>query len=317
MFIFISIIFNSLKKSSLIVFLISLTFVCSCTNDNKHQSESVNVDYGEGAMNINGSNNVDIDLNPKRQKDIDTISITSKEILLVKNIGNNHFSLQIELPDYDHSEIDKNILYWINNNLEIEGSVAINDSTRKSNESKEYGRPYNPKYEGDLFDYQNLAEFYSNKHFDIYNDLQLGIDYSITCKKIYESKDVVSFEIVDFFCNYSNMQSYTDYRGATFFKYNGRILNWAMFESSNVKEVVRREVNNQFLKFPNDKYEEFLATSRFKEFTLPINPPYMTKDGLKFLYKKKELSDKEGNEQINCVVPVEDLNVMSSLASML
>ena len=113
------------------------------------------------------------------------------------------------------------------------------------------------------------------------------------------------------------MQSYTMFRGATFFKYNGNLLTWAMLEGSNVKDIVKDEVNLQFLQFPDDKYEEFLTTSKYKTFTLPSNPPYMTKDGLKFVYKNKELSENEGNDQIFCVVPVDKINLMSSLADLL
>ena len=295
-------------------FLISIIACCvffSCKNDNKHQNESADVEYADSMINvdrtINGLDNNN-DLQPKRLKDVDTISVSSNEIFLVKNVGDNHFSLQVELPNYDHSDIDRNILTWINNNLEV-GNDYLNSNNNDKFESK--------RYIGDVFDFYSFAHFYASKHFDIYKGLQLGIDYSITCRKVYETKDVVSFEIIDFFCNYSSMRSDTNCRGATFFKYNGSMLTWAMLENSNVKEVLKSEVNNQFLKFPVDKYEEFLATSRYKDFTLPINPPYMTRDGLKFIYIKKELSDKEGNEQINCVIPLEKLNIMPSLASML
>lgn len=306
----------------LFVFLcfIIMSWVSSCRNNN-YQRESVNVEYDQSAMNINGriTNNVDEFDKPKRLTDVDTISITPEKLLLIKNEGNNHFSLQIDLPNYDHSEVDRSILTWINSNLEyaLEDSSSCFVNVTNNIGSQELKRNFNRKYEGDVFAIADLAHFYSNKHFNIYKGLQLGIDYDIKCRKIYESKDVVSFEILNFFCNYSTMDSNMNYTGATFFKYNGKMLTWAMFENSNVKDVLKTEVNKQFLKFPDDKYELFLKTSKYKNFTLPINPPYMTKDGLKFLYKKKELSDKEGNEQINCVVPIDNLNIMSSLASML
>ena len=135
--------------------------------------------------------------------------------------------------------------------------------------------------------------------------------------KVYESKDVISYEINNFFCNYSTLDSKSIYKGVTFFKYNGNILSWAMFENSNVKDIVQKELNNQFFKFPEEKYRDFLSSSKYGTFTLPSNPPYLVKDGLKFIYKNKEMSEKEGNDQIYCVIPVDKIDIMPSLAELL
>ena len=250
-----------LNVTVVFLFFIIMLWVSSCRTNN-HQSESVNVEYDKSAMNIDGTiiNNVDDFDKPKRQTDVDTISISPEKLLLIKNEGNNHFSMHIDLPNYDHSEVDSIILTWINSNLAnaLDDNSSYFFNVNKDSCSQQYKRDFNRKYEGNIFAIADLAQFYSNKHFDIYRGGQLGIDYDITCKKIYESKDVVSFEIANFFCNYSTMNSNTNYTGATFFKYNGKMLTWAMFEHSNVKEVLKTEVNKQFLKFPDDKYELFL-----------------------------------------------------------
>ncbi len=301
-------------------FVFGLLF-CSCKEKLKHQYESPEIEYGENAMSDHDSksNIINTSVQTKHQIDVDTISITSNELFYSKSEGNNHFTLQIDLPNFDNYEINQKILQWINNNLEevIDDSTGVNVDRTHIDHFDEYKSSFNKKYNGDLQDIRRMAQFYSNKHFDIYQGIQLGIDYNINCKKIYESKDIVSYEIVEFFCNYSIMQSFSLCRGATFFKYNGNQLVWAMFEDSDVKEVLKQEVNSQFLKFPDDKYEEFLLNSKYKAFTMPSNPPYMVKDGLKFIYKNKELSEKEGNDQIFCVVPLEKLNLMQSLSELL
>ena len=299
------------------LFLISLIFMCflSCSKKPEHQNESADVEYGEDVLNDKKGIRVDTEyIKPKYQSDIDTLSITANKIHHIKSEGNNHFELQIELPCLGDDEINKKLLYWINSNLEDNIIYALSTPDTLANNNSKF---VNKVYDGDLFDYDRLAHFYSNKHFSIFNGLQMGIDYDITCKKVYESKDVISYEINNFFCNYSTLDSKSIYKGVTFFKYNGNILSWAMFENSNVKDIVQKELNNQFFKFPEEKYRDFLSSSKYGTFTLPSNPPYLVKDGLKFIYKNKEMSEKEGNDQIYCVIPVDKIGIMPSLAELL
>ena len=91
----------------------------------------------------------------------------------------------------------------------------------------------------------------------------------------------------------------------------------AFFEKSNVKNIVKKEINRQYLKFSQDAYEEFLKTTRFGEFSLPDNPPYMTRTGLKFIYRLNELSPKVQDGQISCIVSPDNISLMSSLLDML
>ena len=113
------------------------------------------------------------------------------------------------------------------------------------------------------------------------------------------------------------MKSKTSVRGTTFFKYNGERLSWAMFENSNVKDVAKKEVNVQFLKLSDDNYQSFLNTTKYQEFSLPSQPPYMTRNGLKFIYKNKELSEKEADEQIYCIIPLDKLSLSPKVADLL
>ncbi len=251
-------------------------------------------------------------------KDIDSISVTSKVAEIQRSIGNNHFSLRIELPHYDAGAVDRNILAWINHNLEdvIRDSLDYNVDNN-NDDFHEFQMTYNQKYEGNLNDIKSLLRFYADKHFIIYNGDRLGVEYNIDCRKVFENKDIVSFEISEFFSNYAIMKTRNLVRGATFFKYNGQLMSWPFFEKSNVKNIVKKEINRQYLKFSQDAYDEFLKTTRFGEFSLPDNPPYMTRNGLKFIYRLNELSPKAQDGQISCVVNPDNLTLMSSLLDML
>ncbi len=303
------------------IYLFFFTALCllSCKDQHKHVEDNAEIEFNDIDITRSNSSLDTIDTTPKRQNDVDSISITEKQLTYIKSNGNNHFSLEIDLPNYDSSDVDKNIMTWIINNLDDESLYTLCSQSRNTtiadNEKKQSS--INKKYSGNVLDFREIALFYANKHFEIYNGPQLGIDSDIKCKKIYESKDVISYEINNYICNYSVMQSKTRIKGVTFFKYDGSVMSWGMFENSNIKDVLKHEVNNQFLKFPDDKYEEFLSSSRYKSFTLPLNPPYMTRDGLKFVYINKELSDNEGEDQINCIIPLEKLKIDPTLNSML
>lgn len=306
-------------KKVVLVFLSAALFF-SCEERTNHVADTADVEYGDSNMNNSGVSYIDsAAFIPEKQKDADSISVTSKHLYCVKSSENNHFCLDIDLPVFDNGDIDRKILTWINNHLEetIEDTLNSNADKAVVDDFEAYKAKFNKKYDGDIFNLKAMAIFYRDKHFSLYSGSQLGIDYNISCKKIYESKDIVSFEINEYFGNYAIMQSKSTVKGATFFKYNGDQLTWAMFEDSNVKEVLKREVNNQYLKFPQEQYEEFLNTSKYREFTLPNNPPYMVKNGLKFVYMIHEMSEKENAGQINCIVPIENLKLNPSLTSLL
>ena len=249
----------------------------------------------------------------------DSLSISSTKLVMKKNVGNNHFSLIIELPHYDNGDIDLNILSWINQNLEeqIQDTLDYRADPEVVADFNEYKANFNRKYEGNLRNLNSLANFYADKHFFLYHGDRLGIDYNIECKKIYENKDVVSFEISEFFSNYALLKTNNTIRGTTFFKYNGKLLSWAFFENSNLKSIVNKEINRQYLRFSPEAYEQFLKATKYHEFSLPDSPPYMTKQGLKFVYRIKELSPKEQDGQISCVIPPQDLSLLPALTDLL
>ena len=123
----------------------------------------------------------------KRIGDVDSLSISSTKLIKKKNVGNNHFSLMIDLPHYDNGDIDMNILSWINQNLEeeIRDTLDYRADPEAVADFNEYKVNYNRVYEGNLEDLKSLANFYADKHFFLYHGDRLGIDYNIECKKIY------------------------------------------------------------------------------------------------------------------------------------
>lgn len=298
-----------------------LLMLCfSCQEKKQAQQGEVSAEFFDSVAN-NSPTRTDSIAIPEARKtmDVDTISVTSKVVHLIRNLGDNRFNLRIELPAYGKQEVDMKILQWINNNLEEEITDTLDADSDADNlaDFNAYKAFYNQKYEGDMNNVRNLALFYADKHFGLYPPEKLGIDHKIECLKVYESKDVVSYEITEFFCDYGLMKSKTSVRGTTFFKYNGERLSWAMFENSNVKDVAKKEVNVQFLKLSDDNYQSFLNTTKYQEFSLPSQPPYMTRNGLKFIYKSKELSEKEADEQIYCIIPLDKLSLSPKVADLL
>lgn len=257
------------------------------------------------------------DGNLKSIKDVDSVSVNSSKAEIKRTVGNNHFSMSIELPHCNNRDTEHNILYWINHNLETDVVDANYEKDVVVDSASVERQDYGQKYAGDLNDLKSLLNFYADKHFILYRGDRLGIDYSVDCKKIFENKDIVSFEITEYFTNYAIMKTMILIRGASFFKFNGKQLSWAYFENSNVKNIVKKEINRQYLKFSARAYEDFLASTRYQEFSLPNNPPYMTKNGLRFFYNIQELSPNEQDGQISCVIQPENLSVMPSLLEML
>lgn len=254
-----------------------------------------------------------------RLEDTDSFSITRNELKVEKKVGDNLFSLKIDLPRYENPETNRRILDWINHHLQEridEKSAFVPERIKKSG-LKQFLDFQNQIYGGDVLNLNDLGRFYADKHFLLFGEEQLGINYNIECRKVYENKDIVSFEITEFFTNFAELKSESTTKGATFFKYDGSQLSWAMLEGSNVKGVVKNAVNSQNLNMSKENYEDFLRNSNYNAFTLPLNPPYMTYSGLKFVYRKKELSQKEGDKQIICTVPLSQLKLNPSLASML
>ena len=258
-------------------------------------------------------------IHANRLEDIDSLTVSRNELTCVRKIGDNRFSLKIDLPRYGKQETNRRILEWMNRHLQEridEKSAFVPERIKKSglNQFLDF---QNKIYAGDVFNLNDLARFYADKHFLLFGEEQLGINYSIECRKVYENKDVVSFEINEFFTNYAEIKSESNLKGATFFKFDGTQLSWAMLEESNVKAVAKNAVNAQALNMSKQNYEDFLNNSNYQSFTLPTNPPYMTYSGLKLVYRKKELSQKEGDKQITCVIPLKQLKINTSLASML
>ena len=276
-------------------------------------------DFAQSSVSHNNDSVIQDVNSTRRIVDVDSLSVTPRVAYLKKSVGNNHFSLKIDLPHYDHGEIDMNILSWINMNLEdeIRDSIDFRTDPDLTEDFNAYKASFNMKYDGSLSDLDALCRFYADKHFELYKGDRLGIDYNIECKKVFENKDVVSYEVTEFFSNYAMLKTKNLIRGTTFFKYNGKRLTWAYFENTNVKNIIKKEVNRQYLRFSPDSYEEFLRTTKYHEFSLPVNPPYMTKQGLKFVYMLQELSPKEQDGQISCIVQPEAISLSHTLIEML
>ncbi len=294
------------------------TLIVACGGKESAEGESQNTN-SPVAVSVDDSLGSRQRTHVNRLEDIDSLNISNNELNAVRKVGDNHFSLKIDLPRYANPETNRRILEWMNKHLQEpvdENSAFIPELTKKSGLGQ-FIDFHNKIYGGDVFNLNDMARFYIDKHFLLFEDKPLGISYDIECRKVYENKDVVSFEITEFFTNFAELKSESTVKGATFFKFDGTQLSWAMLENSNVKGVVRNAVNSQSLNMSKQNYEDFLRNSNYHAFTLPMNPPYMTYSGMKFVYKKKELSQKEDDKQISCVVPLNQLKLPSSLANML
>ncbi len=297
-----------------------LTFLACRENIKPLSGEELNVNNDSLSQYVSsGIDSLDNDDKVRKIKDVDTLSVSTNVAEITRTVGNNHFYMRIELPHYDNADVDRNILSWINQNLEqdIKDSLELAGNAGLSTDFDDFKTAYNQKFEGNPSDLNRLLQFYADKHFILYHGDRLGIEYNVECRKVFENKDIVSFEINEFFSNYAIMKTTNLVRGASFFKYNGKLLSWPYFEKSNVKNIVKKEINRQYLKFSQETYEEFLKTTRFREFSLPDNPPYMTRNGLKFIYRVNELSAKPQDGQIYCVIDPENLSLMASLIDML
>ena len=302
--------FLSSKYMKKIITFIILTTIFACKQQNQPVVDNAEVEVGNAAQQqFEEKQTTDQDMPEGRFKDVDTIFVDGNIAKIRKTDENNHFELELEIPKAQNDNVNVSILTWINHFLNS-GVNADNATSSDQALKKE-------KFKGDVKNVTEMMQFYADKHFYYYPDKQLGIDYKIQCRMLYQSKDIITYEIKELFCNYSSMETVSNLTGASFFKYNGDILSWAMFEDSNVKQVVKREINNQFLKLSPDDYDEFLAGSNFHSFTLPANPPYLTLQGLKFVYRIDELAQQNFEGQILCVVKPEDIKMNQQLADIL
>lgn len=293
------------------VFAILITIACfACKQGKNKVIDNAEVEVGNAAEQHIDENHADkVDMPEGRFKDVDTIFVEGNIAKIRKSDENNHFELDIDLPHADNANVNLSILTWINHILNYgvnADNANVNDENLK-----------NQKFKGNVNNVFDMMQFYADKHFYYYPDKQLGIDYKVQCRQVFQSKDIITYEIKEFFCNYSSMETVNNCTGASFFKFNGDILSWAMFEDSNVKQVVKREINTQFLKLQPDDYDEFLRGSNYHSFSLPANPPYLTLQGLKFVYRIDELVQQNFEGQIFCIVKPEDIKMNQQLADIL
>lgn len=82
--------------------------------------------------------------------------------------------------------------------------------------------------------------------------------------------------------------------GTTFRKSDGRRFGWEMFRSDatqQLRELVKKGLMTYFkVKTDNELQGMLLDQNNMNYLPLPVTQPYMTKDGVKFIYQSYEIA---------------------------
>lgn len=141
-----------------------------------------------------------------------------------------------------------------------------------------------PHYDGDISDGKAIVDFFGNEKI---KELQKqGIGYAkISILKTYETDKMVSFTI-DFAGNNGGVGLGTKY-GMSFNKEDGTTIQVIKDPNdSNFKNYLIAKIL-KYLK-ANDSYDSYVE-SELREHPFPEKAPYLTKDGVCFIYQKYEI----------------------------
>lgn len=205
-----------------------------------------------------------------------------KEYTFSEEKGMAHVSLSMEFPEEGEEELVTAIRQYLANQAELESDEVELDDGQGIIDY--YGRNLMNQMEelaGEFVDDEYVNEVYHNWTF----------------KKIYESDDVVTFQN-DVELYEGGVHGFYSQYGITFFKDGGKQFSSEMLKDtdSNAFQKLIRDGLRSFFSQPggnmtdDELAEELIAVEDINNIPLPAVEPYITEDGVTFIYQPYEIS---------------------------
>jgi hypothetical protein len=219
-----------------------------------------------------------------------TTEFTTDSISIKKEGLGGDFSATIEMPTSGNPLLVNSINEWI---------------------SEQLGN----SYEGDVNDVKQMLQFYAklyttakdSTHLDtIWGDgkyAELALDRSFEIEKIYETSKLVTFGVNSSFYYHGAAHPNTTYNAQTFRKSDGRRFGWEIIcedytladDSTYVplESKLRAGIAKYFEVANEDDLGDMLSIEKSDfsyNFPRPQSIPYLTKDGLNFVYQQYEIA---------------------------
>lgn len=201
----------------------------------------------------------------------DTISIrniTVKDSLKQGNIEWKVFA-SVDFPVSNNKKLVRSICSWINSSLGGGDNVDIDNPDK-------------------------IMEVYSKKALQPNDDEMMFSSEDINqISKYYESEKFVTYQCVNY-GYYGGAHGAMNKYGVTFRKSDGRIFGWDMFRSDfDYQELFEKALMEQYYQVNTKKelYDRLLITVSDKTpLPKPVTSPYLTEDGVEFVYQEYEIS---------------------------
>ncbi len=155
-------------------------------------------------------------------------------------------------------------------------------------------------YTGEMDDLQALVDYYGTSHTDSLRViLEEGIpdfaevSYDAGMERSYENLKAVTFELtIEQFLGGAHPTS--EFFGATFSKEDGRMLTWDIIRPDSRQafhDMLVDELKDYFgVKVDGISMEHLLGVDDVQHIPLPQSPPYLTAEGLAFIYQQYEIA---------------------------
>lgn len=213
-------------------------------------------------------------------------------------------NIRIDYPAKGDSCLLRNIREWISDQLNTEAyEQPVNDKDFISS----YG--------------QTLLDSARHDFLALEKELNLGTNYewNITIRKTDETDRFVTYLSEIYTYTGGAHGSYT-LRGATFRKADGRKFGWDMFKNDSqlkLGSMLKDAIRTQYFALGTDEdfYGQLLDVDTTSAlFPLPQAAPYITSDGIHFVYQEYEIAPYSSGSP-SCILPFSQVNALLTLSA--
>ena len=208
-------------------------------------------------------------MNNKANEQFETTLVSFKKTAPSENIDVES-EINVDFPIKGNSELIKKVTMFLIDAL--------------SNDFKNDDDVQSPHYEGDISDGQAIVDFYGNEKIKELQKQGIG-DATISIKKTFETDKILSYTVDFGGCN--GGVGFGTKHGVSFNKADGTIIqvirdpNDGRFKEYLISKVTSHLKENDGI--------EMADLSELKAHPYPQKAPYLTKDGVCFVYQKYEI----------------------------
>ena len=213
---------------------------------------------------------------------------------------NTYTFKKISPTDNFDVEAEINVDFPISGNTELKKNI-IDFVLEALTEKYVFEKGNNPQYKGDTSDGQSIVDHFGNEKIKELQEMGIG-NAHIFINKVLENEKFISY-LVDYFGDAGGVGIGTKY-GATFDKNSGERLQ--LIKNPNdgqFKDYLIKRVEDVIV---SQNQESLLEKTQLASHPFPEYPPFLTKDGVCFIYQKYEIGAGALGE-VEVTILVEDI----------